>query len=765
MPEQSPELAPASVDYSALVEAREDGGRHLDLAVEGITCAACIGDIERGLASLPGLSSARLNYTHRRLAVDWRDEGFDPARVVARLAELGYRAHPFEASRQEKAEAEEMRFLIRCLGIAGFAAMNIMLLSVSVWSGNVSDINDETRDLFHWISALIALPACAYAGQPFFRNAMRAIRNRSMTMDVPISLGVILALSMSVYETVHHAHHAYFDSAVMLLFFLLLGRVLDQVMRRRTRAVAGNLLALRGDTAVRLDAGGAPHEVPVKAIQPGDLVLVRPGDRIAVDGVVEEGISQVDSSLITGETALQAALPGVAVYAGTVNRDGVLRVRVKAAAAGTLLDEVNRLVETASEARSRYLRLADRAARVYSPVVHLTALLTAIGWMLAGAGLHDSIITAIAVLIITCPCALALAVPATQVVAAGALFRAGVLLQTGDAIERIAACDTIVFDKTGTLTTPDPRVVNEDAVAPDLLAMAYRLALGSRHPLAVALAREALGVSPYADTTEEPGRGVRTVVDGLELRLGSPAFCHAEAEAEAALAREPEATVIVVRHGERRAVILMRQVLRPDAAEVVGRLAASGYRIAILSGDREAAVSSAAASLGVADWQSGLKPADKITALATLAAQGCRVLMVGDGLNDAPALAAAHASCSPVTAAHLAQASADALFLGDRLGPVADAADIARRAVSIMRQNLAIAVVYNLIAVPLAIAGAVTPLIAAAAMSGSSVIVTLNALRARPRRRARAAAPGPADGAPLVGQPLIPPYPAGTLAS
>ncbi len=731
-----------TIDYSSLVDIREDGGRHLDLAVEGITCAACIGDIERGLKTLTELDSARLNYTHRRLAVDWRAPEFDPARVVGRLAELGYRAHPFEPSRQEEAEAAEMRFLLRCLAVAGFAAMNIMLLSISVWSGNASDITDETRDLFHWVSALIALPCAAYAGQPFFRNAWRAIRNRSMTMDVPISLGVCLALGMSLYETIHHAHHAYFDSAIMLLFFLLLGRVLDQVMRRKTRAVAGNLLALRGDTAVLLSSDGQPHEVPVKAVKPGDLVLVRPGDRISVDGVVTEGSSRVDASLVTGETAWQPVFAGAQVYAGTVNVEGSLTVRVTAASAGTLLDEVNRLVETASEARSRYLRLADRAARIYSPIVHVTALATAIGWMLAGAGVHDSIITAIAVLIITCPCALALAVPATQVVAAGSLFRSGVLLQSGDAIERIAACDTVVFDKTGTLTTPDPRVVNAGEIDPALLQLATRLALGSRHPLAVALARDALGVAPFPDVREFPGEGVLTTVDGVELRLGSPAFCGAAEETKLALSREPEATVICVRHGDRRAVLLMRQVLRPDAAAVVSALAATGLRIAILSGDREEAVAATARTLGVSDWRAGLRPADKIEALAAMAGEGRKVLMVGDGLNDAPALAAAHASLSPVTAAHLAQASADALFLGDRLAPVQDAIAVARRAVAIMRQNLLIAVLYNLVAVPLAIAGMVTPLIAAAAMSGSSIIVTLNALRARADRATASAAGG-----------------------
>ena len=732
------------IDYSALVETREDGSHRLELAVEGITCAACIGDIERGLASLPGLDRARLNYTNRRLATEWRAADFAPAAIVARLTELGYKAHPFEASREEARDEAEMRFLLRCLAIAGFAAMNIMLFSVSVWSGNVSDITGETRDFFHWISALIALPAAAYAGQPFFRNALRAIRNRSMTMDVPISLGVCLALGMSLYETIHSAEHAYFDSAVMLLFFLLLGRVLDQVMRRKTRAIAGNLLALRGETAIVLGPGGEQRELPVKGVKPGDHVLVRPGDRIAVDGEVLEGRSEVDASLVTGETAREIMTPGARVYAGTVNVSGALTVVVTAAAEGTLLQEVNRLVETAASARSRYLRLADRAARIYSPVVHLTAFATAIGWLLAGAGLHQAIITAIAVLIITCPCALALAVPATQVVASGNLFRAGVLLQSGEAIERMAQCDTIVFDKTGTLTMPDPRVVNSAEIDPALLGMAARLALSSRHPLAAALAMEARGMRAFSGASEQAGHGVSAIVDGEEARLGSAAFCDAEAQAASALAQFPDATVICFSHRAERAVILLHQLVRPDAVAVVGELKRLGYRLAILSGDRERPVAQVASLLGIETFAAGLKPADKIDALAAMAAQGQRVLMVGDGLNDAPALAAAHASISPVTAAHLAQASADALFLGDRLAPVMDAVRISRRAVGIMRQNLWIAVLYNLVAVPLAIAGFVTPLIAAAAMSGSSIIVTLNALRARGGRQS-ANEPAPAD--------------------
>lgn len=720
-----------TIDLSSFIRRDDKAGlNRLDLAIEGIDCAACIGDIERGVGGMQGVIEARLNYTNRRLGVSWHHDDVSPSALVEKLRQLGYRAHPFEASRQEQIETAEMRFLIRCLAVAGFAAMNIMLLSVSVWSGNVSDITSETRDMFHWLSGLIALPAAAYAGQPFFRNAWRALRNRAMTMDVPISLGILLALGMSLYETVHSAEHAYFDSAVMLLFFLLLGRVLDQVMRKKTRSVADQLMALKGETAVLLDPAGEVRQVPVRAVQVGHLVLVRPGERIAVDGVIEKGQSSIDASLVTGETLQTQIGAGALVYAGTLNVDGTLQIRVTAAHEGTLLDEVNRLVAQAADARSRFLRLADRAARIYSPVVHLAAFSTCVGWLLIGASLHDSIITAIAVLIITCPCALALAVPATQVVASGALFKAGLLLQAPDGIERAAQCDTVVFDKTGTLTLPEPRIANRDEVDPALLALAARLALSSRHPLAMALAAEATQRVPFDNVEEVTGEGIRTLVDGVSFRLGSPAFCEAESLAVTALGGQSDASVIVFRKGDEIAIFLLRQALRPDAVSLVAKLRAQNYALAILSGDHQAAVAPIAKTLGITEWKSGLQPADKIAALDALKRQGRRVFMVGDGLNDAPALAAAHASLSPVSAAHVAQASADALFIGDALAPVAAMLGLSRKAVRVMKDNLWIAVVYNLIAVPLAVFGHVTPLIAAAAMSGSSILVTLSALRA-----------------------------------
>src|SRR5581483_4539924 len=496
----------------------------MELAVEGIACGACIGRIEHAVKSVPGVTEARLNFTNRRLHVAWSPGLTKPAAILRALEDGGYHGHPFVPMRAEQQEAAEARRLTRCLAVAGFAAMNIMLLSVSVWSGNVTDITPETRDFFHWASALIALPAAAYAGRPFFASAWRALRSRSLNMDVPISLGVILALGMSLVETVNHAEHAYFDSAIMLLFFLLVGRALDHAVRRKTRAVAGNLAALKAENAHRLD-GGEIVSVPSAALRTGDRVLVKPGERVPADGIVLGGRSDLDESRITGETARRAVMSGSAVYAGSMNYSGALTLNVTAAGGAALIDEIEKLLEKAASAKSRAMRLADRASRIYAPVVHLTAALTFAGWVIAGAGIHDAVITAIAVLIITCPCALALAIPAVQVVASGALFRANVILNAGDAIERLAEVDTIVFDKTGTLTLPEPRVVDAAALDPQLLQMAARLALSSRHPLAVALSREAIARVPFDGAVEEPGQGVRTLIDGIEARLGSPQFC------------------------------------------------------------------------------------------------------------------------------------------------------------------------------------------------------------------------------------------------
>ena len=718
-------------DFSHYVKDLGSGLNHIDLAVEGVSCAGCMAKIERGLSALPDVTLARVNLTDRRVALEWKQGTLDPAKFIDRLAELRYKAYPFEKASAEASEAEESRFLLRCLGVAAFATMNVMMLSIPVWSGNVSDMLPEQRDFFHWLSAVIALPAAAYAGQPFFRSAWRALKSGHVNMDVPICIGVILALGMSIVETFHHAEHAYFDAAIMLLTFLLVGRYLDQNMRRRTRAVAGNLAALKAETATKFIGADEISEVPVAAVQAGDVVLLRPGERCAVDGVVTEGRSEIDQSLITGETLYVPAEQGTAVYAGSLNISGTLRVKVSAAAEGTLLAEITRLLDNALQARSRYMRLADRASRLYAPVVHATAALTVLGWVLAGASWHDAVVTGIAVLIITCPCALGLAIPTVQTVASGAMFKSGVLLNAGDAIERLAEADHVIFDKTGTLTLPELEVVNASAIPPDVFALAGQLALSSHHPVAAAVAQAAKAKSPLMAAVEEPGQGVRAVVDGVEIRLGRPSFCGAEALVARNAEVDPEASIVAFRRGSDSYLFSVRQGLRPDAAKIIAGLQRRGLKVEILSGDREAAVAAAAKALGVSEWRAGVTPADKIARIEELKRSGIKVMMVGDGMNDAPSLAAAHVSMSPISAAHLSQATADLVFLGRPLAPVLAAIDYARKALHLMRQNLWLAVGYNLLAVPIAISGIVTPLIAAAAMSGSSILVMLNALRAR----------------------------------
>jgi Cu2+-exporting ATPase len=563
-------------------------------------------------------------------------------------------------------------------------------------------------------------------------------------MDVPITIGVVLALGMSVVETINHAEHAYFDAATMLLTFLLVGRTLDQNMRRKTRAVAGNLAALKAETAAKFVGADEISEVPVAAIHPGDIVLLRPGERCAVDGTVIEGCSEIDQSVITGETLHVAAEQGTAVYAGSLNMSGTLRVRVTAATEATLLSEIAKLLDNALQARSRYMRLADRASRLYAPVVHATALLTVLGWVIAGASWHDAIVTGIAVLIITCPCALGLAIPTVQTVAAGAMFKSGVLLNAGDAIERLAEADHVIFDKTGTLTLPELDVVNAADIPADIFALAGRLALSSHHPVAVAIAQAAGAKSPVVGAIEQPGQGVHGTIDGMDVRLGRPSFCGATHLPEALAMADPEASIVAFSRGRDKYLFSVRQGLRPDARAIISALKQRDIAIEILSGDREPAVRAAARVLDIAEWRAGATPADKIARIEELKRRGCKVLMVGDGMNDAPSLAAAHVSMSPISAAHLSQATADLVFLGKPLAPVVAAIDFSRKALHLMRQNLWLAVGYNVLAVPIAISGVVTPLIAAAAMSGSSILVMLNALRARSARgEARAASAEP----------------------
>ncbi len=695
--------------------------------VEGMRCAGCIAKLEGALVALPGVIAARVNFGAGRIVIEHLDVPDEEA-LRAAIDGLGFRAHVFAGEADGAADAES-RGLLLALAVAGFAAMNIMLLSVSIWSG----AEGSTRALFHWLSALIALPTVAYAGQPFFRSAWRALRHGTTNMDVPISIGVVLTVSMSLYETVTGGAHAYFDGAVMLLFFLLAGRALDSVMRAKARdGVAALLRRVPRDALVLLPDGTTQRRL-AEELAPGMRVLIAAGERIGVDGIVEQGDSSVDRALVTGESLPESVATGSAVLAGTVNLAAPLVVRATATGLSTAIADIARLMESAGQGKSRYVRIADRAARLYAPAVHTLAALTLVGWLMAGAGLHAALMTAVAVLIITCPCALGLAVPIAQVVATGALMRVGVLIKDGAALERLAVVDRVLLDKTGTVTLGQlhpTRGLPSDATARGLLLSLARV---SRHPLSRAIARALDGsVVPVAvsSVNERPGLGIEAMFGRNQIRLGRADWVNRVTEPDHA-----ESTEAVFRIGTGPVFrVEFSDTVRPDAHAAIKQLSALGLSPRFVSGDSIAVVDQLATDLGI-PGSARMSPAEKHEAVAALEQAGHHVLMVGDGLNDGPALRRASVAMAPASASDVGQMAADAVFLGDALMPVPLTVVAARRTMRVVRQNFALAIVYNFLAVPLAMAGMVTPLIAALAMSGSSLLVVANALRLRSAAR------------------------------
>jgi Cu2+-exporting ATPase len=741
-----PLLAPVSREELELAS-RDlgDGVRQVDLAVPEVHCADCIRKIERGLAALPGVANARVNLSTRRVSVKWTSADVPP--LVETLEGLGYAAHLFDAGESDR--DPQLAWLLRALAVAGFSSMNIMLLSVSVWSG----AEPGTRQAFHWISAVLALPALFYSGQVFFASAWNALRHGRTNMDVPISIGVLLAFGMSVYDTYQNGPHAYFDAATSLLFFLLIGRVFDHMMRERARQAVSGLVRLAPRGAAVLNADGSRDYLPLAEIEPGMTLLLAAGDRIPVDGVVATGASELDCSVVSGESLPQPVAVGSTLKAGMLNLTGALTMTVTARSTDSFLAEMVRLMEVAEGGKARYRRLADRAAQLYSPVIHATALLSFLGWLAMTGDWHRSIGIAIAVLIITCPCALGLAVPIVQVVAARRLFENGIMVKDGSAMERLAEIDSVAFDKTGTLTLGRLRLDEDAAIDPAAARIAAALAATSNHPASRAIA-DRFGGRPsgvvFTRVTELPGQGIEAVAEGGAVyRLGRAGWAALTEVAGGA-------GTVLGRDGKLLAQFAFRDDLRPDAREAVAALRDQGLSPLMLSGDQWPAVAQVAAELGIGDYTAGMLPADKLARIEALARDGHRTLMVGDGLNDAPVLAAAHVSMAPATAADIGRRAADFVFLRPALGAVPLALAVSKEAGNLIRQNFGISIVYNLIALPIAIAGFVTPLVAALAMSLSSIVVVANALRLKAGRADRTR--------PAVGTTTVLPAPSAVIA-
>ena len=595
------------------------------LSVPTIHCAACIGTIERGLNALPDVTSARVNLSLKRVSIT--APKVDAGAMVAKLAALGFDAHPLDADALGISDDKTGRDLLLRLSIAGFAMMNVMLLSVAVWSG----ASGATRDLFHLISAAISVPTIVYAAQPFFRSAWSAFRAKALNMDVPISLAIILATGLSLFETLEGGAHAYFDAALSLTFFLLIGRYLDHSTRAAAKSAAKELAALETATATRIVAG-QKITTKVADLQINDRILIPTGARVPVDGTLLDAKATTDRAFLTGETDAITLHQNDVVQSGEINLADPFTIAATAVGEDTTLRRMAAMVELAENSRNSYTALADRASRVYVPVVHALAAFAFVMWLMISGDLRYATNIAVAVLIITCPCALGLAVPAVSTAAIGKLYALGFLVKSGTALERIAETDTIVFDKTGTLTLPD---------------------------------------TPQ----------------------GQP------------------------------------EVLRPGADSAAQVIKSKGYASHILSGDTAPKVSRIAKMVGIDSVFAQQSAEQKHEAIAKLSTGGHRVLMIGDGLNDTACLAAAHASIAPSSALDISRNAADVVLLRDSFKNLPVVLSVAKAASRLSRQNFGIAVAYNMIAIPIALLGYATPLIAALAMSISSLTVLANALR------------------------------------
>jgi P-type Cu2+ transporter len=658
------------------VRTLSDGNSALLISTPSIHCGNCISTIESQIRKLPGIKKVRANLSLKRVSLVFDGSNRVLAATIEKLEELGF---PTQSLSSEAAEKSDPQFtmLVRALAVSGFAAANIMLLSIPVWNG----AEGATRDLFHFVSALIAIPCVAYGGLPFFRSAFAALRHRRMNMDVPISLGVLLATSMSMYESFIGGGHAYFDAATSLLFFLLIGRTLDHMMRTKPRAAADRLVRIAAKGGFVVEDDGALTYLAIDYLKPGMRIRIAAGDRFPVDGTVVEGLSDVDRSLVTGESEAPAVAKGSKIEAGTLNLTGPIDI------------------------------IAVRSAQ-------------------------QSLTVAIAVLIITCPCALGLAVPVAHVVSAGRLFKAGILMKDGSALERLAVIDGAVFDKTGTLTTGEPSLTSTTIPTGRAAMLAKALALRSIHPAARAWAKYFATESniKLSEVHEVAGSGIEASFQGKSVRLGRSAWV-AEISKQDVQAESSQGVAFAIAGGDVY-YSQLTETLRPDGRWLVDTFQSQNISCHILSGDHERPVANVAVALGVTGYHADMRPRDKLDYLNNAAANGKKLLMVGDGLNDAPALVAAYVSMAPVSVSDVGRTAADFVFTRSSLASVAYAYDIAVATSRIVRQNFGLAIFYNMLAVPLAVSGQLNPLLAAVAMSTSSIIVVGNSLRlqlTRPR--------------------------------
>ena len=705
-----------------------DGQCAVNLLVEGFRCAACGWLIERGLGRLPGVSKVGVNVAAARVLVEWGSKQLQMVDLLRALYDLGYQAQPVTADSVRQHKETERRNALRRIGVAGIGMMQVMMYVLPLYLRDQTHMAAPVQHYLQLISMLLTTPVIFYSGWPFLYGAVRALSNRTINMDVPVAISLLMAYLASVYHTLLGAGDTYFDSVTMFVFLLSLGRYVEMVLRQRSASRGDALANLQPVSAQRysrdIEGNEIIQEIPVSLLQVGDDVLIRAGTILPADGEVTVGCSTVDESMLTGEAMPQMRSVRSSVLAGTVNVESPLRVRISALGGETVLSGVIRLLERAQADKPRLALAADRVARYFLQVLFVLSVLVGIVWWHFN---PDHAFEAIlAVLVVSCPCALSLATPAVIAAASATMAKRGLLITHADAIEKLATIRHVVFDKTGTLSTGHVSIASTHVMSclsvEQCLDIAASLEVGAEHP--VALAFRARGIARWTvnDLHIVPGGGVQGVIGGITYRLGSPAFAAATNPTHAS----DEASVVLSSAGQVLARFVLTDPLRADAIQCVRQLNDAGISTSILSGDAEQVVESVAAVCGINQYQSRCKPEDKLKAIQQLQSK-VEVAMVGDGINDAPVLSAAGVSIAMGAGSGLAHASADAVLLNNQLSSLPHVILIARRARRIMRQNLYWAAFYNVTSIPLAALGLIPPWLAAIGMSLSSVLVVLNA--------------------------------------
>ncbi|GAB4507392.1 MAG: heavy metal translocating P-type ATPase [Sulfuricaulis sp.] len=726
----------------SFVRADGEHEREAALILEGITCPACVWLNERHLAHVPGVLEVHINYATHRARVRWDERRVHLSEILQAVSRIGYLAHPFDPGRYQQQLENERRQLLRRVGVAGIFGMQVMTLSVALYVGDWSGTEMEYRRFFYWVSLLLTLPVLLYSAQPFFRSAWRDLTHWRTGMDVPVSLGIGAAFLASLWTTVTGEGTVYYDSVCMFAFFLLSARYFELAAHKRASEASEALVQATPAMATRLitDAGGTTREetVAVAELQAGDRVRIRPGESIPADSVVLEGHSTADESLLTGENLPVAKGPGQTLIGGAINIESPLTARVEKTGPDTILSSILRLLDRATAEKPRLAQLADRIAAGFVTVVLLLAGLVALYWWR-----HDAALwlpATIAVLVVTCPCALSLATPAAITAATGRLTRLGLLVTRGHALETFAHATHFIFDKTGTLTRGrlrllETRTFSQLSVA-QCLDSAGALERHSEHPIARALVEaSASNTLTASEVVNTPGAGLRGSVDGQIFFLGTPAYVEGQTGLTVdpgmlePLRRQGDTVVLLAGQDNLHAAFVLSDELRPGAHALIAELQRQGKTVMLLTGDHEKAAHRVADALGIRELAWELKPADKLERIKALQQQGAVVAMIGDGVNDAPVLAAAQVSIAMGGGTAVAAASADMILLSQKLLHLADGLAVAHRSLGIIRQNLIWAVAYNLLAIPAAAAGYVTPWMAALGMSASSLLVVTNALR------------------------------------